>query len=119
LPDLVALTGALDDCAEEMERAVDTGGALSDVDDQWHEILLSRCANVHLLRLIAQTKPLLKRYEAGYFGDADRARQSIDEHRRIAAALSDGNLAEATRRLVQNWVRACHHLGGRRTGAHR
>ncbi|WP_020671408.1 GntR family transcriptional regulator [Amycolatopsis nigrescens] len=103
LLELAGLTDELDRCADEMQTALDRGEELSALDERWHGLLLSRCANPHLLRLIVQTKPLLKRYEMHYFRAPERAARSIEEHRRITAAIRDGDLAEATRWLVRNW----------------
>jgi len=107
--ELAGLPDALDAVADEMARA--DGGDLSALDDRWHALLLSRCPNPHLLRLIEQTKPLLKRYESAYFARHDHAGESIGEHRRIAAALRDGDLAAASSVLVANWVKALAYLG--------
>ena len=109
--ELAGLPDALDAVADEMAAALDRGADLSEVDERWHALLLSRCPNAHLLRLIGQTKPLLKRYESCYFGGAARAAESIGEHRRIAAALRDGDLPAASAVLVRNWVKALAYLG--------
>jgi DNA-binding GntR family transcriptional regulator len=109
--ELAGLPDALDAVADEMAGALERGADLSEVDERWHALLLSRCPNAHLLRLIGQTKPLLKRYESCYFGGATRAGESIGEHRRIAAALRDGDLAAASAMLVRNWVKALAYLG--------
>jgi DNA-binding GntR family transcriptional regulator len=109
--DLAGLPDALDLVADEMAEVLARGAELSPVDDRWHALLLSRCPNPHLLRLIEQTKPLLKRYESCYFGGAGRAEESIGEHRRIAAALREGDLPAASEVLVRNWVKALAYLG--------
>jgi DNA-binding GntR family transcriptional regulator len=109
--ELAGLPDALDVVADEMAVALERGEDLSEVDERWHALLLSRCPNAHLLRLIGQTKPLLKRYESCYFGGAARAAESIGEHRRIAAALRDGDLPAASAVLVRNWVKALAYLG--------
>ncbi len=109
--ELAGLPDALDVVADGMAAALERGEDLSEVDERWHALLLSRCPNPHLLRLIEQTKPLLKRYESCYFGGAARAGESIAEHRRIAAALRDGDLATASAVLVRNWVKALAYLG--------
>jgi DNA-binding GntR family transcriptional regulator len=82
----------------------DDAHELARLDDRWHELLLSHCTNAHLMRLIAQMKPILKRYDALYFGGIERARRSVDEHRRIIAALRAADLVEASRWLSQNWA---------------
>ncbi|EOD63330.1 GntR family transcriptional regulator [Amycolatopsis vancoresmycina] len=112
--ELAGLPDALDTVSAEMDRALADGGDLSALDDRWHALLLSRCPNPHLLRLIEQTKPLLKRYESAYFAREGHAGESIGEHRRIAAALRDGDLATASSVLVANWVKALAYLGNDR-----
>src|SRR3954463_2854833 len=107
--ELAGLPDALDAVAGEMALA--DGSDLSTLDDQWHALLLSRCPTPPLLRLIEQTKPLLKRYESAYFAGDGHAAESIGEHRRIAAALRDGDLATASAVLVANWVKALAYLG--------
>jgi len=109
--DLAGLPDVLDEIAAEMAETLADGGDLSSVDDRWHGLLLSRCPNPHLLRLIEQTKSLLKRYESCYFGREGRAAESIDEHRRIVAFLRDGDLPAASALLVRNWVKALTYLG--------
>ncbi|GAA3578411.1 GntR family transcriptional regulator [Amycolatopsis ultiminotia] len=103
--ELATLPDALDLLADRMAEPLD-GGNVSDVDDQWHALLLSRCANPYLLRLIEQTKPLLKRYESHYLGGRARAAESVGEHRAIADALRSGDLSAASALLVRNWVKA-------------
>ncbi|MFI5609137.1 GntR family transcriptional regulator [Amycolatopsis sp. NPDC051903] len=107
--DLAALPDALDAVTDEM-AALPAAGDLSAVDDRWHALLLSRCGNPHLLRLIEQTKPLLKRYESAYFGGAARTAESITEHRGIAGALRSGDVPGAAALLVRNWVKALAYL---------
>jgi DNA-binding GntR family transcriptional regulator len=109
--DLVGLTDRLELLNGELAVAVDAGLELSELDDRWHAMLLSRCGNPHLLRLIEQTKPLLNRYDVLYFGGAERARQSIGEHAEIVDAILAGDLAEASRWLVRNWVKTTSYFG--------
>ncbi|WP_326569473.1 GntR family transcriptional regulator [Amycolatopsis rhabdoformis] len=107
--DLTLLPDALDAIADEM-AALPAGADLSAVDDRWHALLLSRCGNPHLLRLIEQTKPLLNRYESVYFGGPERTAESIAEHRGIAEALRAEDVPRATTLLVRNWVKALGYL---------
>lgn len=109
--DLLGLADRLEEQIDEMRAVLDRGEELAALDDRWHDLLLSACANAQLMRLIAQTKPLLKRYDVLYFGGPDRARRSIDEHRRILAAIRAGDLTEGARWLVQNWVNGAAYLG--------
>ncbi|KAB8182627.1 FCD domain-containing protein [Nonomuraea phyllanthi] len=111
--DLLGLLDRLEQQAEQMEAVLEGGGDLSVLDDNWHGLLLSACANAHLMRLIVQTKPLLKRYDVLYFGGPERARRSLDEHRRILAAIRAQDLNEAARQLTQNWANGAAYLGCR------
>ncbi|HET6285402.1 MAG TPA: GntR family transcriptional regulator [Amycolatopsis sp.] len=108
--DLAGLTGGLDRIAAEMSAELERQGDLSTWDDRWHALLVSRCTNPHLLRLLEQTKPLLKRYDARYFGGVERARESVAEHRRIAEAIRVADLATALELLVRNWVKTLAYL---------
>ncbi|MEU8319639.1 GntR family transcriptional regulator [Nonomuraea sp. NPDC048881] len=109
--DLLGLVDRLEEQLKEMQAVLERGEELAALDDRWHDLLLSACANAPLIRIIAQTKPLLKRYDVLYFGGPDRARRSIDEHRRILAAIREGDLTEGARWLVQNWVNGAAYLG--------
>lgn len=109
--DLAGLPDALDAVTDDM-AALPAGADLSAVDDRWHALLLSRCGNPHLMRLIEQTKPLLKRYESAYFGGSARTAESLTEHRAIAGALRAGDVPRATALLVRNWVKALAYLEG-------
>lgn len=109
--DLLGLTDGLDRISDEMAAAQPGPADLSAMDDRWHGLLLSRCTNPHLLRLIAQTKPLLKRYDACYFGGAERALESVDEHRRIVELIRASDLPAASALLVRNWVKTLAFLG--------
>ncbi|AGM08371.1 GntR family transcriptional regulator [Amycolatopsis keratiniphila] len=108
--DLAGLTGGLDRIAGEMAEELGRQGDLSTLDDRWHALLVSRCTNPHLLRLLEQTKPLLKRYDARYFGGAERSRESIDEHHRIAEAIRAADLDAAVGLLGRNWVKTLAYL---------
>ncbi|MEV6911349.1 GntR family transcriptional regulator [Amycolatopsis sp. NPDC051071] len=108
--DLAGLAGGLDRIAAEMTAELEQRGDLSALDHRWHSLLLSRCTNPHLLRLIEQTKPLLKRYDASYFGGTERSRESIDEHLRIAEAIRASDLTTAAELLVRNWVKTLSYL---------
>ncbi|MEC3979416.1 GntR family transcriptional regulator [Amycolatopsis sp. H20-H5] len=109
--DLTGVTDGLDRIADEMAAACTASADLSEMDDRWHTLLLSRCTNSHLLRLIAQTKPLLKRYDTSYFGGPERALESVEEHRRIAELIRASDLPAASALLVRNWVKTVAFLG--------
>ncbi|NUW32631.1 GntR family transcriptional regulator [Nonomuraea sp. SMC257] len=109
--DLLGLTDPLERQIDDMRAALDDERGLAELDDRWHAMLLSACGNAHLMRIIAQTKPLLKRYDVLYFGGPERARRSIEEHRDILTAIRDGDLNRAARLLVQNWVNGAAYLG--------
>ncbi|WP_433243749.1 GntR family transcriptional regulator [Streptosporangium sp. CA-135522] len=109
--DLLSILGQLERQIDEMESVMESGGDLAGLDDRWHALLLSRCANTHLMRLISQTKPLVKRYDVLYFGGIDRARRSVEEHREIVAAIRANDLFGAAGWLTRNWVNGAAYLG--------
>ncbi|TYB42213.1 GntR family transcriptional regulator [Actinomadura chibensis] len=85
-------------------------------DDEWHAALLESCPNRRLLDMIGDTKRVVHRYEHAYLGDADSVQESVDQHKRIAAALRDEDLETACAELADNWTTSMNRLVARLTG---
>ncbi|MFI0421052.1 GntR family transcriptional regulator [Spongiactinospora sp. 9N601] len=108
-PGLVAL--ADDMAASEDVRDVQRA------DDAWHANLLASCPNGRLREMISDTKRIVHRYEHAYLGDPDTVRESVEQHKRIATALGEKDLATATVELESNWKTSMHSLIARITGS--
>lgn len=73
-----------------------------DLDDVWHETLLSHLDNPLLLDVIRRFMRRTRPYEYAYMREHGHAAAAVREHRRIAAALRAGRLAAAVRALRAN-----------------
>ncbi|MFC4049856.1 GntR family transcriptional regulator [Actinomadura syzygii] len=102
--------------AENMATSADTQG-VQQADDEWHAGLLAACPNRRLLEMIGDTKRIVHRYEFAYLGDAHSVRESVDQHKRIAAALREQDLEAACAELESNWTISMHRLITRMTGS--
>lgn len=104
---------------ELAEKMAPTGDVrdVQNADDEWHASLLAACPNSRLLEMIGDTKRIVHRYEHAYLGDPQSVRESIDQHKRIAAALREKDLPTATRELESNWKTSMHRLVARITGS--
>ncbi|WUH99912.1 GntR family transcriptional regulator [Spirillospora sp. NBC_00431] len=102
--------------AENMTACADTPSVLQ-ADDEWHAALLAACPNRRLLDMIGDTKRIVHRYEFAYLGNALSVRESVDQHKRIAAALGEQDLETACDVLESNWTTSMYRLITRITGS--
>lgn len=80
-------------------------------DDDFHELLLSRCPNERLLETLTSHKVALRRYERFFVGAHDRVERVAAEHLEIAQALVDGDIAGAKKALTANWLNSTSRIG--------
>ncbi|MGW0808910.1 GntR family transcriptional regulator [Nonomuraea sp. NPDC002799] len=116
LGELAERAPQLIELAEQMMPAGDARDTQR-ADDEWHACLLASCPNGRLLDMIQDSKRVIHRYEHAYLGDPDTARESVLQHKRIAAALAEQDLATAIRELESNWTTSMHRLLARINGS--
>ncbi|MEX0288209.1 MAG: GntR family transcriptional regulator [Flavobacteriaceae bacterium] len=75
---------------------------LVELDESWHEILISGCMNKKLMKMIKVLHRQSQRYEYAYMDIRNTAETSIAQHEKIIAHLKEGNLSEASRLLAEN-----------------
>lgn len=108
-PEALRLAGIPDDrnlaqleaLNERLARAKKVTARL-DLDDTWHLLLLEGCPNPVLLDLIRQFIRRTRRYEVAYLAASVNLGATVEEHRKILAALKQGDLKAACRALKQN-----------------
>ena len=85
--------------------AVTSGAAWIDADDRWHDLLVEKCPNRHLLRMIDNLRRLTRRYEFAYLaGTQNDMAASTTQHEEIVASLEAGDLDQACDLLADNMV---------------
>ncbi len=91
---LISLNTKMRD-AQDPERIVD-------IDNEWHLELLAHCPNRVLVELIEWMILRTKRYELALFRETDNVQTANDDHDRIIAAASAGDLEGACAGLKRN-----------------
>lgn len=104
--------GVTDEVLEEMHAVNDRRARLSDqgndrdthieLDDRWHRLLVSGCANAQLLELLSLVRNRLYRYIYAFLGEQLEVKAAIRDHEEIMDALEEGDLELAVERLRQH-----------------
>jgi DNA-binding GntR family transcriptional regulator len=76
-----------------------------ELDSSWHETLIEGACNEHLMRILADLKRILLRYEYAFMGDDALVTESVAEHEAIAQSMAQGKRKEAVRLLGAHWDR--------------
>jgi DNA-binding GntR family transcriptional regulator len=76
-----------------------------ELDSAWHSALVEDSGNKHLLRILADLKRILFRYEYAFMQDDALVAESIAEHYAIGAALGAGDRRVAVGLLKAHWER--------------
>jgi DNA-binding GntR family transcriptional regulator len=106
--------------ADQLARLEEAGEALRqagadpldriELDQAWHRALLAGCPNQHLLRILADLKQILFRYEYAFMQVSQWVEESTHEHQAIARALEQDRRAEAARLLDRHWHRTMQSI---------
>jgi DNA-binding GntR family transcriptional regulator len=76
-----------------------------ELDSDWHAALIEDSGNRHLMRILADLKRILLRYEYAFMQDESLVAESAAEHEAIAQALASGDRKKAVRLLAAHWSR--------------
>lgn len=74
-----------------------------EMDDRWHDLLLSGCENGQLRDVLRLLKNRLYRYEHAIAQGTNRLGDSTAEHRAIQEAFAEGDREKAARLLEEHW----------------
>lgn len=85
----------------QMEKAEDPK-ALIILDENWHDVLISRCGNRKLLKMIKVLHRQSQRYEYPYMNSKKQMKSSLVQHRDIINFLKNGRLEEAAQSFAEN-----------------
>lgn len=110
-----ALDSAALPCAAKIKKLNEIAQALEEegsdplrrieLDSAWHEALIEDYGNRHLMRILADLKRILLRYEYAFMQDDELVAESAAEHDAIALSLKDGDRRKAVRLLAAHWKR--------------
>ncbi|MGW1992870.1 GntR family transcriptional regulator [Embleya sp. NPDC001921] len=101
---LAEIAGRLLGLADEFPQQVAEYGLIAERDREWHDLLISACANRRLVGLIASVKTDLRRYESLMVPDDRPIAREHEEHREIARRLIAKDIPGAVTALRANWL---------------
>lgn len=101
IPDAATLR-ELAEINRQISRSAGDAVQVVDLDDRWHERVLSACPNPALLELIRQMMWRTRRYELLYFRTPSHVADAVRTHAKILASLNRGQLAAACQQLEHN-----------------
>ena len=108
--ELKKLGESLSKLAAEFSENLAQYGLLNRRDDEWHNLMLSACANERLLDTISSVRLAMHRYESVLVTDDTMIDRSSEEHAAIAHALISGDIALAKKQLTTNWLNGTQRL---------
>lgn len=92
---------------------VERHGVITQLDDEWHDLLLSGCPNGRLIELITALKLALHRYESIMIADEELIERSAAEHTLIAERVAAADVPGAIDALRANWINSMDRVVGR------
>lgn len=95
----------LRELAGELGRAGEDPLERIERDSAWHRALVEESGNRHLLRILADLKKILFRYEYTFMQVAEHVADSACEHSGIVEALAAGDRRKAVKLLGAHWDR--------------
>lgn len=92
----------------EMKSALENNDpvAASKADKDFHDVLIERSQNFHLINILADLKIRYRRLEVNYFEALSYGESSIEEHQTIISALKNRDIALADKTIHSNWKRS-------------
>lgn len=96
--------------AEEFAADSATHETLMVKDDEWHRLMISRCANTFLTSEIEAIRQQLHRYESLIVPTSATVTRVADEHRSIARNLRTDDVEAAGTALRLNWLNGVTRL---------
>ena len=74
------------------------------LDAEFHAVLVERCGNAEIGKLLAALLPRIARIERAHFGNQLVAQESVQEHAAIIEALERGDGLQAGAIMKKNWL---------------
>jgi DNA-binding GntR family transcriptional regulator len=101
--ELPQLAATLEEAAVAMELVADLPIEAQKADDAWHELLIGAAGNRRLIQVVARLKQAVRRAEYQTMSSRESVLRSVTQHRAIADALRQGDVARAADTLDHNW----------------
>lgn len=86
--------------------------AASKADAAFHDVIIERSLNPHLIMILQDLKIRYRRLEVVFFKGAHYAQSSIEEHESLITSLQNGDLQQAEQIIHLNWEKSLERQRG-------
>jgi DNA-binding GntR family transcriptional regulator len=108
--DIIELSAELLRTAKEFNENQTIHDKLMEIDQEWHELMISGCPNEFLVNEITSIREAFHKYESLLVSSSASVARVAEEHVKIAESLAKGDLAKASEALMTNWVNGARRI---------
>lgn len=108
--DIIMLSDQLLASAKAFNQDSAIHDKLMEVDQEWHELMLSCCPNEFLINEVSGIREEFHKYESLLVPSSASVARVAEEHVKIAQCLAKGDLPGATIALMDNWVNGARRI---------
>lgn len=108
--EMVSLAGELLKTAKDFNQDQAIHKKLMEVDQEWHELMISGCPNEFLVNEISRIREEFHKYESLLVPSSASVARVAQEHVKIAESLCKGDIDAASEALMTNWVNGARRI---------
>ena len=97
---------------KKLKAAIETGEpvAASRADADFHDVVIERSLNPHLIKILKDLKIRYRRLEVVFFKGSSIADSSVKEHEVFISSLKSGDIKCAGQIIYSNWKKSLERL---------
>lgn len=108
--DIIELSAELLRTAKQFNENQTIHDKLMEIDQEWHELMISACPNEFLVNEISRIREEFHKYESLLVPSSASVARVAQEHVKIAESLCEGDIEGASEALMTNWVNGARRI---------
>jgi DNA-binding GntR family transcriptional regulator len=108
--DIIELADELLRTAKQFNENQTIHDKLMEIDQEWHELMISACPNEFLVNEISRIREEFHKYESLLVPSSTSVARVAQEHVKIAESLFKGDIDGASEALMTNWVNGARRI---------
>jgi len=108
--DIIELSAELLRTAKQFNENQTIHDKLMEIDQEWHELMISACPNEFLVNEISRIREEFHKYESLLVPSSTSVARVAQEHVKIAESLCRGDIDGASEALMTNWVNGARRI---------
>ena len=108
--DIIELADELLRTAKQFNENQTIHDKLMEIDQEWHELMISACPNEFLVNEISRIREEFHKYESLLVPSSTSVARVAQEHVKIAESLCKGDIDGASEALMTNWVNGARRI---------